>query len=371
MKRVTKTNPYLSQVNDYLIDSPAPVNINYFYNIGSLLGLNLVVLIITGIILAKHYNPSVDLAFISSEHIVRDVTQGWLIRYTHANGVSMFFFLVYAHIAKGLYYGSYKAPRAALWCVGVIIFIVKKATAFIGYVQIWGQKSFWGATVITNLFSAIPWIGQDQVEFIWGGPSVDNPTLNRFFSLHFLLPFILAALVLGHLIALHQHASNNPSGISSTTDRIRFHPYFTSKDLVGFFWYALILFFFVFFAPLVLGDSDNSIPANSLVTPAHIVPEWYFLPFYAILRSIPNKLLGVIAMFSALLILIPLSFIQTLNLRSNRYRPILNLLFWIFVFNFLFLLWLGAKPIAQPYTILSQLATMFYFLYFIILMILG
>ena len=283
----------------------------------------------------------------------------------------MFFFLVYAHIAKGLYYGSYKATRATLWCVGVIIFIIKKATAFIGYVVIWGQKSFWGATVITNLFSAIPWIGQDLVEFIWGGKSVDNPTLNRFYSLHFLLPFILAALVLAHLIALHQYASNNPNGISSTSDRIRFHPYFTSKDLVGFFWYAIFLFVFVFFTPLILGDSDNSIPANSLVTPAHIVPEWYFLPFYAILRSIPDKLLGVIAKFSALIILFPLAFIKTLNLRSNRYRPLMHFLFWLFVFNFFFLLWLGAKPIAQPYTLFSQISTFLYFLYFIFLMIMG
>jgi quinol-cytochrome oxidoreductase complex cytochrome b subunit len=227
------------------------------------------------------------------------------------------------------------------------------------------------ATVITNLFSAIPWIGPDLVEFIWGGSSVDNPTLNRFFSLHFLLPFILAALVLMHLMALHKDASNNPEGISSTTDRIRFHPYFTIKDLVGFSWYFIALALLVFFMPHLLGDSDNSIPANSLVTPASIVPEWYFLPFYAILRSIPNKLAGVVAMFSALLILIPLSLIHSLNIRSNRYRPIINLLFWVFVFNFFFLIWLGAKPIAQPFTMLGQIATFIYFAFFIILMIIG
>ena len=369
--KVLKSNPFLSIVNEFLIDSPAPININYFYNLGSLLGLNLVVLIITGISLAKHYNPSIELAFSSSEHIVRDVNNGWLLRYIHANGVSLFFMMVYVHIGKGLYYGSYRAPRRALWIVGVFIFIVKKATAFIGYVLIWGQMSFWGATVITNLFSAIPWIGPDLVEFIWGGSSVDEPTLNRFFSLHFLLPFILAALVIMHLIALHKDASNNPEGISSILDRVRFHPYFTSKDLVGIFWYVLFFSVFIFFMPHVLGDADNSIPANSLVTPASIVPEWYFLPFYAILRSIPNKLLGVVAMFSALLILIPLSLVNTLNIRSLNYRPVFNFLYWIFVFNFFFLIWLGAKPIAQPFTLLGQIATVYYFSFFFIFMILG
>lgn len=366
-----RTNPYLAIVNEFLIDSPAPVNLNYFYNFGSLLGLNLVVLIVTGISLAKHYNPSVELAFSSSEHIVRDVNNGWLLRYIHANGVSMFFIMVFIHIGKGLYYGSYRAPRRALWIVGVFIFIVKKATAFIGYVLIWGQKSFWGATVITNLFSAIPWLGPDLVEFIWGGSSVDEPTLNRFFSLHFLLPFILAALVIKHLIALHKDASNNPEGISSVTDRIRFHPYFTTKDLVGIFWYVLVFSVLIFFYPHLLGDSDNSIPANSLVTPASIVPEWYFLAFYAILRSIPNKLLGVVAMFSALLILIPLSLVHTYNIRSMSYRPVINGLFWIFVFNFILLIWLGAKPIAQPFTLIGQIATAIYFAFFIFLMVIG
>ena len=283
----------------------------------------------------------------------------------------MFFIMVYAHIGKGLYYGSYRAPRRALWIVGVQIFIIMKATAFIGYVQIWGQKILWGATVITNLFSGIPWIGQNQVEFIWGGSSVDNPTLNRFYSLHFLLPFILAALIIMHLKALHQTGSNNSEGISSTTDRIRFHPYLTIKDLVGIFYYFLILSAFVFFMPHLLGDPDNSVPANSLVTPAAIVPEWYFQAFYAILRSIPDKLLGVLAMFGAIVILIPLSLVHTLNIRSNRYRPFFNLLFWVFVCNFFFLIWLGAKPIAQPFTLLGQIATVIYFGYFILLKIIG
>lgn len=274
-------------------------------------------------------------------------------------------------MGRGLYYGSYRSPRITLWIVGVIIFIIMMATAFIGYVLPWGQMSFWGATVITNLFSAIPWIGKELVLMLWGSFSVDAPTLTRFFSLHFLLPFILSALVVMHIIALHMHGSNNPEGLPSNTDRIRFHPYFTSKDLVGFFWFLLLLSYFVFFDPNYLGHPDNSIPANPLVTPASIVPEWYFLPYYCILRSIPNKLLGVLAMFGSLLILIPLSFFNTLNLRSNRYKPLLHLLFWIFVFNFFFLLWLGAKPIAEPYTMLGQISTFLYFSYFIILMLLG
>lgn len=283
----------------------------------------------------------------------------------------MFFVLVFIHIGRGLYYGSYRQPRATLWIVGAIIFILMMATAFIGYVLIWGQMSFWGATVITNLASSIPWLGPDLVELIWGGPSVAAPTLNRFFSLHFLLPFILAALVIMHIIALHQNKSNNPTGISSASDRIRFAPFFVTKDLVGVFWFVLFLSIFVFFYPHLLGDPANSVPANPLVTPPAIVPEWYFLPFYCILRSIPDKLLGVIAMFLALIILIPLSFIHTLNLRSNRFRPLFNFLFWIFVFNFLFLLILGAKPIAQPYTILGQICTVIYFSYFLLLMLIG
>ena len=296
---------------------------------------------------------------------------GWLIRFIHMNTVSFFFICVYIHIARGLYYGSYRSPRTTLWIIGVIIFIVMMATAFIGYVLPWGQMSYWGATVITNLFSAIPWIGNELVLLLWGGFSVDAPTLNRFFSLHFLLPFILAALVLMHLMTLHENGSSNPLGLADNTDRIRFHPYYTSKDLVGFFVLILFLSYFVFYDPAYLGHPDNSIPANSLVTPASIVPEWYFLPFYCILRSIPNKLLGVLAMFGSLLILIPLSLFNTVSLRSNRYKPIFNFIFWIFVFNFFFLLWLGAKPIAAPYTFLGQISTLIYFSYFLLLMILG
>jgi len=369
--KITVTNPYLKLVNSYLIDSPVPLNINYFWNFGSILGLNMVIVIISGITLAMHYNSDISLAFASVEHITRDVNYGWIIRFIHMNTVSFFFLCVYIHIGRGLYYSSYKSPRSTLWIVGVIIFIVMMATAFIGYVLPWSSMAYWGATVITNLFSAIPWIGPEIVLLMWGGPSVDNPTLNRFFALHFLLPFILAALVIMHLIALHINGSNNPEGLPSNTDRIRFHPYFTIKDLVGFFWLILFLSYFVFFDPNYLGHPDSCTPANPLITPASIVPEWYFLPFYAILRSIPDKLFGVLAMFGSLLILIPLSLFSTLNIRSLRFRPLLHLLFWIFVFNFLFLLWLGAKPIAAPYTLLGQISTFFYFSYFILLIILG
>lgn len=369
--KITKTNPYLAIVNEYLIDSPLPANINYFYGFGSILGLTMVVVIASGITLAMHYCSDANLAFASVEHITRDVNYGWLIRYIHMNGVSFFFIAVYLHIARGLYYGSYRAPRTILWIVGVLIFIVMMATAFIGYVLPWGQMSFWGATVITNLFSAIPWVGNELVLLLWGGFSVDAPTLSRFFSFHFLLPFILAALVIMHLIALHLTGSNNPEGLPSNTDRIPLHPYFTSKDLVGFFWLFLFLSYFVFFDPNYLGHPDNSIPANPLVTPASIVPEWYFLPFYCILRSIPNKLLGVAAMGGSLLILIPLGLFHTINLRSNRYKPFLHFFFWVFVFNFFFLIILGAKPIAEPYTILGQIATFIYFAYFITLIVIG
>lgn len=369
--KILKTNPYLRLLNDYLIDSPAPININYFWNFGSLLGVSYLIVIISGITLAMHYTASTELAFSSVEHIMRDVNNGWLIRLIHANTVSFFFICVYIHIGRGLYYGSYRSPRASLWIIGVLIFFIMMATAFIGYVLPWGQMSFWGATVITNLVSAIPWFGESIVKLLWGGFSVDNPTLNRFFSLHYLLPFVLAALIVAHLIALHQNASNNPLGISSLGNRLRFHPYLTIKDLITIFIYLILLAIIVCYYPYLLGHNDNSIPANPLVTPTHIVPEWYFLPFYAILRAIPNKLLGVIAMAGAIFILIPLSIFQTVNLRSTRYRPLFNFLFWIFVFNLLFLLWLGAKPIEEPYIFLGQIGCFIYFLYFIILFIIG
>ena len=327
-------------------------------------------MIITGVTLAMHYTPQIDLAFSSVEHIMRDVNNGWLIRLMHANGASIFFILVYIHIGRGLYFGSYRS-RGLLWLSGVIIFIIMMATAFLGYVLPWGQMSFWGATVITNLLSALPWFGQDLVYMIWGGSSVSNPTLNRLFSLHFLLPFILSALVIIHLLGLHIKGSNNPLGINSNSDKLRFHPYFTIKDLVGIILLVFLYTLLVFFYPYYLGHSDNSIPANPLVTPTHIVPEWYFQPFYAILRAIPSKIGGVIAMFSALLILMPLAFIITTQQKSLNFRPLYKFLFWVFVFNFFLLSYLGGKPVAEPFITQAQTSTLIYFSYFQILFITG
>ena len=369
-KQIRKS-PIIGQVNEYIIDSPAPINLNYFWNFGSLQGQNLIIMIISGVTLAMHYTPHVDLAFTSVEHIMRDVNNGWQIRYIHANGASFFFIFVYLHIGRGLYYGSYRSPRAQQWSLGVIIFIVMMATAFLGYVLPWGQMSYWAATVITNQMSAIPWVGSDQVKMIWGSFSVDNPTLIRFFSLHYQLPFIQAAQVCLHLLALHQDASNNPIGISTVSDYIRFHPYYTSKDQVGFIQAGTLFIIIIFYLPNLLGHPDNSIPGNPQVTPHSIVPEWYFQPFYCILRAIPSKLGGVIAMFGAILVLLPLPFFSSINIRTNRYRPILNQMFWIFISNFFFLLWLGAKPIHLPYTVQGLVSTFLYFFYFVVQLMIG
>jgi ubiquinol-cytochrome c reductase cytochrome b subunit len=314
-----------------------------------------------------HYTPHVDFAFNSVEHIMRDVNNGWIIRYTHANVASFFFIFVYMHIARGLYYSSYKTPRVLLWSIGVIILILMIAIAFLGYVLPYGQMSLWGATVITNLLSAIPVFGQDIVEFVWGGFSVNNATLNRFFSLHYLLPFVLAALAVAHLIALHEHGSNNPNGVSSNGDRLAFHPYFIFKDLVTIFGFFLALSIIVFFYPNVLGHSDNYIPADPMVTPASIVPEWYLLPYYAILRSIPNKLLGVIAMFGSLLILIILPLVDVSRIRGNQFRPAMKLAFWFFVVDFFILMWIGSQHPETPYVEIGQVATAFYFAWFLII----
>jgi ubiquinol-cytochrome c reductase cytochrome b subunit len=365
--RLFKTHPVLSLVNTFLIDSPLPSNINYFWNFGVLLGFCLMTQLITGIALAMHYTANIDLAFISVEHIMRDVNYGWLLRYMHANGASMFFICVYIHIGRGLYYGSYTKPRELLWSVGVIIYFLMMGTAFIGYVLPWGQMSFWGATVITNMLSAIPWLGLDLVQLVWGGFSVDNATLNRFFSLHYLLPFVIFALMIVHLMALHEHASNNPLGINSNVDKIPFHPYFIYKDLFGIIIFGILFSLFIYFAPNILGHSDNYIPANPLVTPPHIVPEWYFLPFYAILRSIPNKLGGVIAMIGAILILLLLPLLHTSHIRSSSFRPIQKKLFWVFVANFLILGWIGGQPVEDPYVFVGQVSTVIYFSYFLII----
>jgi len=366
--RILKSHPLLRLINSYIIDSPQPSNISYLWNFGSLLAFCLIIQIITGVTLAMHYNPSVSEAFNSIEHIMRDVNNGWLIRYLHSNTASAFFFLVYLHIGRGLYYGSYRAPRTLVWIIGTIIFLLMMATAFLGYVLPYGQMSLWGATVITNLMSAIPWVGQDIVEFIWGGFSVNNATLNRFFALHFILPFILAALALMHLITLHDSVgSSNPLGVSGNYDRLSFAPYFLFKDLITIFIFIIVLSVFVLFMPNVLGDSENYVMANPMQTPPAIVPEWYLLPFYAILRSIPNKLLGVIAMFSAILSLLIMPFADLGKSRGIQFRPLSKIAFYIFVSNFLVLMILGAKHVESPYIELGQISTIIYFAYFLVI----
>jgi len=355
--------PLISTFTNHLVDYPTPVNISYWWGFGSLSGVFLAVQMVTGIFLAMHYTPHIDLAFISVEHIMRDVNSGWLLRYLHANGASMFFLVVYIHIFRGLYYGSYAHPRAFVWILGVIIFILMMATAFMGYVLPWGQMSFWAATVITNLFSAIPVIGPSIVQWLWGGFSVDNATLNRFFSLHYLLPFAIAAAVIFHLAALHLHGSNNPLGVNASVDKISFYPYFWVKDVFGWALFGLLYLGFVSFAPNLLGHTDNYIEANSMVTPAHIVPEWYFLPYYAILRSVPHKLGGVIAMFGALLVLFLLPFLNTSHIRSSAFRPIHRKLFWLLFVDWILLGWIGGNLPESPYTEIGQILTLFYFAY--------
>ena len=362
--------PVISFLKHSAVDYPTPRNLNYWWNFGSLAGFFLLVQIITGIILSMHYTAHVDHAFDSIEHIMRNVNHGWLIRYIHMNGASFFFIVVYIHIFRGLYYGSYKAPRELLWWLGIIILLLMMATAFMGYVLPWGQMSFWGATVITNLFSAIPLIGDGITQWLWGGYSVDNPTLSRFYTLHFLLPFLIVGVVVLHIVALHTHGSNNPLGIDrkGPQDSIPFHPFYTIKDLFGLSFALTIFFAVVFFAPDFLGHPDNYIPADPLKTPAHIVPEWYFLPFYAILRAIPDKLGGVIAMFSAIFVLFLLPWLDTSKVRSATFRPIYKILFWIFLIDAVILGWVGSKPAEGIFIIISRIATFYYFLHFLILL---
>ena len=365
--RILKKHPILSIVNGMLVDLPAPSNLSYWWGFGSLLGLVLIIQLASGIFLAMHYTAHVDLAFASVEHIMRDVNYGWLLRYIHANGASMFFVMVYLHVGRGLYYGSYTKPREMVWGVGVVILVVMMATAFIGYVLPWGQMSFWGATVITNLLSAIPFVGEDIVTWIWGGFSIANPTLNRFFSLHYLLPFVLAGLAVVHLIALHVNGSNNPLGINGNADKIPFHPYYSIKDLFGYTLFALFFSCFVYFAPNLLGHADNYIPANPLVTPPHIQPEWYFLFAYTVLRSIPNKLLGVIALFASLLVLLVLPHVHTCKIKSHQFRPIAKIFFWILIADFVILTFIGAQVPEAPWVLIGQIASVFYFAYFLII----
>jgi ubiquinol-cytochrome c reductase cytochrome b/c1 subunit len=352
---------------------PAPKNLNYWWNFGSLAGLMLVIQIVTGIVLAMHYTPHTSMAFDSVEHIMRDVNYGWLMRYIHANGASMFFIVVYIHVFRGLYYGSYKFPREILWWLGIIILLLMMATAFMGYVLPWGQMSFWGATVITNLFSAFPVIGDYIVTLLWGGFAVDNPTLNRFYSLHYLLPFAIVGVVVLHIWALHTHGSNNPLGIDTKgpQDKIPFDPYYTMKDLFGIAVFLVFFSYWIFFNPNYLGHPDNYIPADPLVTPPHIVPEWYFLPFYAILRAIPSKLGGVVAMFGSLLILFVLPWLDTSRVRSARFRPIYKQLFWIFLVVCVVLGVCGANPPEGVWLIVGRIATALYFLFFISLPFVG
>jgi len=352
-------------LNSHVIDYPTPSNLTYAWSFGSTAGICLVIQILTGVFLAMHYTPHIDLAFNSVEHIMRDVNNGWLIRYMHANGASMFFIVVYCHIFRGLYYGSYMFPRQLLWCSGVVIFILMMATAFMGYVLPWGQMSFWGATVITNLFSAIPFVGGAIVEWLWGGFSVDNATLNRFFSLHFLVPFLIAGVTIVHLALLHEHGSNNPVGTESSVDKVPFYPYFYVKDLLAFFGLITVFATFVFYFPNAMGHPDNYIPANPIVTPSHIVPEWYFLPFYAVLRSIPDKLGGVAAMGGALVVLFTIPFINTSEIRGPQFRPLFRIAFWLLVVDFLILGWIGQKAVETPFIEIGQVATVIYFAFFL------
>jgi ubiquinol-cytochrome c reductase cytochrome b/c1 subunit len=369
--------PIPSVIYSDLIAYPTPKNLNYWWNFGSLAGIALMIQILTGIVLAMHYTPHVAMAFDSVEHIMRDVNYGWLLRYAHANGASMFFIVTYIHISRGLYYGSYKAPRELLWMLGVVIFILMMAAAFMGYVLPWGQMSFWGATVITNLFSAIPLVGEGIVTWLWGGFAVDNPTLNRFFSLHYLIPFLIVAVVFLHLVALHQFGSNNPVGIDITKkDKIPFHPYYTIKDLLGLAVFLLVFAFFVFYSPNTLGHPDNYVPANPLVTPEHIVPEWYFLPFYAILRSItfdifwiiPAKLGGVLAMFGAILVLFFVPWLDTSPVRSAKFRPVYKWFYYLLIVDVFILGYCGANPPEGWLPTIALLATIYYFAFFLVIM---
>lgn len=363
-KPLRTSHPLFKIANNALVDLPAPINISRWWNFGSLLGLCLIIQILTGLFLAIHYTADVNLAFNRVNHICRDVNYGWLLRTLHANGASFFFICIYLHVGRGIYYGSYLFTPT--WLIGVIILFLVIGTAFIGYVLPWGQISFWGATVITNLLSAIPYLGIDLVQWVWGGFAVDNATLTRFFTFHFILPFIVLAITIIHLLFLHQTGSNNPIGLNSNIDKIPFHPYFTFKDIVGFVVIIFALITLVLISPNLLGDPDNFIPANPLVTPAHIQPEWYFLFAYAILRSIPNKLGGVIALVLSIAILIILPFYNLRKFRGIQFYPINQILFWIMVVTVILLTWIGARPVEEPYVLIGQILTVIYFLYYLI-----
>ena len=363
-KPIRKTHPAIKIINNSLIDLPAPRNLSIWWNFGSLLGLCLGIQLVTGLFLSIHYTPHIDLAFSSVAHISRDVNYGWFLRNLHANGASWFFICIYLHVGRGIYYASYKNQET--WNIGVILLLLTMATAFVGYVLVWGQIRFWGATVITNLLSAIPYIGKSIVEWLWGGFAVDNATLNRFFAFHFLLPFVIAALTVVHLLFLHQTGSNNPLGINSDASKVAFHTYYTVKDIVGFILIIITLLIIAIFWPTILGDPDNFLPANPLVTPAHIKPEWYFLWAYAILRSIPNKLGGVVAMFAAILILFVIPLINNPYINGNTFYPVNQFIFWLLVIDSVWLTWIGGCPVEAPYETLGQIFTFLYFFFHLV-----
>ena len=361
----------LLTLSSHLREYPTPKNLNYWWTFGAILTFCLITQIVTGVVLGMHYVAHADMAFESTEHIMRDVNYGWLLRYIHANGASMFFLAVYIHIFRSLFYGSYKSPREVIWIIGMLIYILMMATAFMGYVLPWGQMSFWGATVITNLFSAIPLVGESITTWLWGGYAVDNPTLTRFFSLHYFLPFIILGLVILHIWALHIPGNNNPIGIEikkPSKDTVPFHPYITAKDLFALMLFLIIFSGFIFFSPNILGHPDNYIPANPMITPSHIVPEWYLLPFYAILRSVPDKLGGVLLLFASLFILIALPWLDRSKVRSAIFRPIYKNFFWLLILDVLVLGYMGAMPAEGTYLLIARIATAYYFLHFLIIL---